>query len=101
MLPSSANLLRTHSPTARSPQNVIDRAGERYREGPIVSAVSNPSRVWEQYDIALSRDALDAAAPFITALRSSAVHRSIAKLADTTPEGRRGQNTARPGSTRN
>ncbi len=36
--------------------------------------------VWEQYDIALPGDALGAAAPLITALRTPAVRRTIAKL---------------------
>ena len=35
---------------------------------------------WEHYDIALSGEALGAAEPMITALRSSAVRRSIDQL---------------------
>jgi molybdate-binding protein len=36
--------------------------------------------VWEQYDIALPADALDAAHPLIAALRAPAIHRSISQL---------------------
>ena len=36
--------------------------------------------VWEQYDIALPGDALDAAEPLMTAVRTPAVRRKIAQL---------------------